>query len=87
MPLSINAAQCLVQVHRYVKRGRDDNQLPCAIRRAKQTGSTKRAWLVALMARRSTKIAAIALANKIARIAWAIMVRGTRYREPIQQAA
>jgi len=57
------------------------------IRRAKQTGCTKRAWLVALMARRSTKVAAIALANKIARIAWAIMVRGTRYREPIQQAA
>jgi transposase len=57
------------------------------IRRAKETGSTKRAWLVALMARRSTKVAAIALANKIARIAWAIMVRGTRYQEPIQQAA
>jgi hypothetical protein len=32
-----------------------------------------------------TKIAAIALANKIARIAWALMVRGTRYQEPIQQ--
>ncbi len=57
------------------------------IRRAKQTGSTKRTWLVALMARRSTKIAAIALANKIARIAWALMVRGTRYQEPRQQAA
>ena len=57
------------------------------IRRAKETGSTRRAWLVALMARRSTKVAAIALANKIARIAWAIMVRGTRYTEPIQQAA
>ncbi len=52
------------------------------IRRAKETGSTKRAWLVALMARRSTKVAAIALANKIARIAWALMVRGTRYKEP-----
>ena len=39
------------------------------IRRAKQTGSTKRAWLVALVASRSTKVAAIALANKIARIA------------------
>ena len=57
------------------------------IRRAKQTGSTKRAWLVALVASRSTKVAAIALANKIARIAWAIMVRGTLYREPVQQAA
>ncbi|NIP18358.1 MAG: IS110 family transposase [Xanthomonadales bacterium] len=57
------------------------------IRRAKQTGSTRRAWLVALMARRSTKVAAIALANKIARIAWAMMVRGTRYQEPLPQAA
>jgi transposase len=38
------------------------------------------------MGRRPTKIAAIALANKIARIAWAIMVRGTRYQEPLPQA-
>ncbi|MFB3139404.1 MAG: IS110 family transposase [Phycisphaerales bacterium] len=52
------------------------------IRRAKQTGSTRRGWLVALMERRSTKLAAIALANKNARIAWAIMARGTRYKEP-----
>ncbi len=36
---------------------------PKGIRRAKETGSTKRAWLVALMARRSTKVAAISLAN------------------------
>ena len=57
------------------------------IRRAQQTGSSRRPWLVALMARRSTKVAAIALANKIARIAWAMMVRGTRYQEPLPQAA
>ena len=56
------------------------------IRRAKQVGYTRRAWLAELMARRPTKIAAIALANKIARIAWALMVSGTRYREPAPQA-
>ncbi len=43
------------------------------IRRAKQLGYTRHPWLVRLMARRSVKVAAIALANKIARIAWAMM--------------
>jgi transposase len=57
------------------------------IKRAKQPNTTPRPWLAALMARRPTKVAAIALANKIARIAWAMMVRGTRYQEPAVQAA
>jgi hypothetical protein len=35
-------------------------------------------WLTALLARRPTKVAAIALANKIARMAWAMMARGER---------
>ncbi len=57
------------------------------IRRVKQVGYTRRPWLAELMERRSTKVAAIALANKNARTAWAIMARGTRYREPLPQAA
>ncbi len=57
------------------------------IKRAKQLGYTRRPWLTRLLERRSTKVAAIALANKIARIAWAMMARGTRYREPQAQAA
>jgi transposase len=50
------------------------------IRRAKQLGYTRHPWLVRLMERRSVKVAAIALANKMARIAWAMMARGEPYR-------
>ena len=40
-----------------------------------------------LLERRPAKVAAIALANKIVRIAWAMMARGITYREPAEQAA
>ena len=53
------------------------------IRYAKIHGTGHRPWLTALLARRPTNIAAIALANKIARMAWAMMARGERYREPV----
>jgi transposase len=51
------------------------------IRYARQHG-TRRLWLVRIMERRPIKVAAVALANKIARIAWAMMVRGERFEEP-----
>src|SRR5215475_6734219 len=57
------------------------------IRYAKIHGTKHRPWLTALLARRPTKVAAIALANKLARIAWAIMAKGERYKEPAALAA
>src|SRR5580698_10488534 len=57
------------------------------IRYAKIHGTRHRPWLTALLARRPAKVAAIALANKIARMVWAIMARGERYKEPAALAA
>jgi transposase len=57
------------------------------IRYAKIHGTRHRPWLTALLARRPTKVAAIALANKLARMAWAMMARGEQYREPAALAA
>jgi transposase len=57
------------------------------IRYAKIHGTRHRPWLTALLARRPTKVAAIALANKLARMAWAMMARGERYKEPVSLTA
>ncbi|WP_180900574.1 IS110 family RNA-guided transposase [Martelella soudanensis] len=39
-------------------------------------------WLIALPQRKKPKLVAVALANKIARIAWKLMVSGETYRRP-----
>jgi transposase len=45
-------------------------------------------WLTQLLARRPFKVVAVALANKMARTAWALMVHGGTYRAPeLAQAA
>jgi transposase len=57
------------------------------IRYAKIHGTKHRPWLTALLTRRPIKVVAIALANKIAKMAWAMMARGERYKEPVALAA
>lgn len=44
-------------------------------------------WLAGLMARRPVKVAAVAQAAKTARIIWALLVTGQRYRAPARLAA
>lgn len=58
-----------------------------AVIRYAQRHGARRPWLLKLLQRRTTKIAAVAMANKMARIAWVLMVRGGAYREPVPQAA
>ena len=73
------------QGHRYLRQMLVVGAL--AVIRYAQRHGTRRPWLVRLLARRTTKVAAVALANKTARIIWAIMTNGERYREPVVQAA
>src|SRR5260221_9594793 len=53
-------------------------------RRKKQIRS---AWLTRLLARPPTHVGLLAMANKTARIAWAMLSRGERYQERIAAAA
>lgn len=57
-----------------------------AIRHARPGSRTASPWLMALLKRKPRKLAAIALANKMARIVWAMMERGTAYRLPAAMA-
>ncbi len=50
------------------------------IRHARPGGKTASAWLLGLLERKPRKLAAVALANKMARIVWAMMARGEDYR-------
>jgi transposase len=58
-----------------------------AVVRYAERNGTRRPWLVQLLARRTTKVATVALANKTARMAWAIMTSSESYREPELRAA
>ena len=51
------------------------------LRRARQQPE-KYPWLTQLLARRPFKVVAVALANKMARIAWALLAKGGTYQAP-----
>ena len=53
------------------------------IRHAKRRGTTNLPWLAGMIARKPTKVAAVALANKTARIAWVVLMRGGTYQKPV----
>jgi len=40
-------------------------------------------WIIALRERRGSNIAAVAIANRMARIAWVVMARGEQYSKPV----
>ena len=58
-----------------------------AVLRHARVHPEKHPWLMRLLARRPAKVAMIALANKMARIAWAVLAKGETYRAPVIAAS
>jgi transposase len=56
--------------------------MTAVIRSARRTKAPVFAWVNALLERRPARLVSVALANKAARIACAILIRGESYREP-----
>ena len=44
-------------------------------------------WVIGLLASKPSKLVAVAMANKAARIAWVVMTRGESYRDPQSKTA
>lgn len=57
------------------------------IRFARNRSTPLAAWADALLAHRPARLVSVALANKMARIAWAVLLRGEAYRAPVTTTA
>jgi transposase len=57
-----------------------------SIVRTARTRPDKYPWVIELLARKPAKVVAVALANKMARIAWAVLAKGETYRVPVRNA-
>lgn len=56
------------------------------IRYARDKGSVSATWINRLLAKKPSRLVSVALANKTARIAWALLVRQENYRAPTMPA-
>lgn len=56
------------------------------VRQARRWGSNKNPWLTRMLERKPPMLVAVALANKLARIIWAVMTRNEDYRAPAAAA-
>lgn len=57
------------------------------VRWAARKGAPEGSWLARMLARKPKMLVAVALANRMARTAWALMRKGEDYRDPMDMAA
>jgi hypothetical protein len=56
------------------------------IQQASRRGAPKGSWLAQMLARKPKMLVTVALGNKMARIIWALLVKGGTYRTPAAAA-
>jgi transposase len=56
------------------------------VRWASQRGAAEGSWLARMLCRKPRMLVTVALANKMARIVWALLVKGGTYRVPVAAA-
>ena len=56
------------------------------VQQASRRGAPKGSWLAQMLARKPKMLVTVALANKIARIIWALLVKGGNYKTPTAAA-
>ena len=56
------------------------------VQQASRRGAPKGSWLARMLARKPKMLVTVALANKTARIVWALLVKGGVYRAPVAAA-
>jgi transposase len=59
----------------------------CVIRYARRKAPGEGGWVRTLLTRRSARLVSVALANKMARIVWALLVSGNTYQAPAVSVA
>ena len=57
------------------------------VRQATRREAPEGSWLARMLARKPRMVVIVALANKMARIAWALLVKGEAYKAPVAMAA
>jgi transposase len=57
------------------------------VKQASRRGASTGSWLDRMLARKPRMLVTVALANKMARIVWALLAKGGTYRAPAAVAA
>ena len=57
------------------------------VKQASRRGAPKGSWLERMLSRKLRMLVTVALANKMARIVWALLAKGGSYRAPAAVAA